>query len=187
MPLALSWLDNVWQGVFLEHCCSTNNRLPLFCFDQKHNNLPVSMFYLTQVSLGGIVCCDLFLLKYSMFTCAKQFFQSNLFISNPHKGLDRVFLHFSCNLPTCPCRLWARGFLCLPFFGPGRAGRGVGAPISCAVPSSLSISSPSLVLRGGPLPVYEGLRSGLYETDSVRHTDTFTRVKGGRKGCHCEL
>ena len=58
------------------------------------------MFYLTQVSLGGIVCCDLFLLKYSMFTCV--FFQSNLFSSNPHKGLDRVFLQFSCNLPTCP-------------------------------------------------------------------------------------
>ena len=103
MPLALSWLDNVWQGVFLEHCCSTNIRLPWFCFGQKHNNLPVSMFYLTQVSLGGIVCCDLFLLKYSMFTCAKQFFQSNVFSSNPpHKGLDRVFLQFSCNLPTCP-------------------------------------------------------------------------------------
>ena len=53
MPLALSWLDNVWQGVFLEHCCSTNIRLPLFCFDQKHNNLPVSMFYLTQVSYSA--------------------------------------------------------------------------------------------------------------------------------------
>ena len=45
-----------------------------------------------------------------------------------------------------------------------------------SLPSSLSISSRSLGPRGGSLAAYEGL-------GCIRHTDTFTRVRGGSKGC----
>ena len=95
-----------------------------------------------------------------------------------------------------PCILCAQGFLSSPpLLWASRQGERAGstfpetwsAPISCSLPSSLSISSRSLGRRGGSLAVYEGLGWPLYSAHSIlpciRHTDTFTRVKGGSKGC----
>ena len=77
-----------------------------------------------------------------------------------------------------------KAFCAPPFFGRGGEAGRKHFPrdlewtniLLTSLPSSLSISSRSLGPRGGSLAVYEGL-------GCIRHIDTFTRVKGGSKGC----